>query len=190
MTKNFCEKEFSSKNDTKHSPFMILGENFALFMGSYFKILPCLWGRTSKFCPVYGVVLQNFALFMGSYFKILPCLSGRTSKFCPGNGYLFSKFCPVYGVVLQNFALVMGTYFQNFALFMGSYFKILPWLWVLIFKMLPGLWVLTLISQRHIYTRPPIGVTPPPSAMIHCIFKHIDSQPKDGILRNQEQQYL
>ena len=51
---------------------------------------------------------------------------------------------------------------ENFALLMGSYFKIFPWLWVLIFKMLPGLWVLTLNSQRHIYTRPPIGVTPPP----------------------------
>ena len=36
---------------------------------------------------------------------------------------------------------------ENVALFMGSYFKLLPWLWVL-----------TLNSQRHIYTRPPVGV--------------------------------
>ena len=50
---------------------------------------------------------------------------------------------------------------ENLALFMGSYFKILPWLWLLAFKMLPYLWVITLNSQRHIYTRPPIGVTPP-----------------------------
>ena len=42
MTKNFCEKEFCFKNDTKHNLFMILVENLALFMGSYFKIFPSL----------------------------------------------------------------------------------------------------------------------------------------------------
>ena len=53
-TKNFCEKEFCSTNDTKHSLFMILVENFALFMESYFKILSWYGDLFSKYCPVYG----------------------------------------------------------------------------------------------------------------------------------------
>ena len=41
--KKLRKKAFSSTNDTKHSLLTILVENFALFMGSYFKILPWLW---------------------------------------------------------------------------------------------------------------------------------------------------
>ena len=52
--KRFCEKEFTSTNDTNHSLFTIPVENFALFIGSYFKILPLLWG-----------LFQNATLIMG-----------------------------------------------------------------------------------------------------------------------------
>ena len=41
--KNLREAEFCSTNDTKHSLFTILVENFALSMGLHFKMLPWLW---------------------------------------------------------------------------------------------------------------------------------------------------
>ena len=54
------KKEFSSTNDTEHSLFAIIVENFALFMGSYFKILS--W-------------------FMGTYFQNVALVMGPNSKF-------------------------------------------------------------------------------------------------------------
>ena len=66
MTKNFREKEFSSKNDTKHSLFMMLVENFALFM---------------------GVILQNFALVMGTYFQNVARVMGPNSEFSKAHIY-------------------------------------------------------------------------------------------------------
>ena len=54
----------------------------------------------------------------------------------------------IYGLVFQNFALVMG----------------------LIFEIFPLLWELAMNSQRHIYTRPPTGVTPPPVGFITLTF--------------------
>ena len=54
MTKGFRKKEFSSTNYMNHSLFTLPLENFAMFMGSYFK-----------FCPGYGVFFQNVVMIMG-----------------------------------------------------------------------------------------------------------------------------
>ena len=59
MTKNFRKKEFSSASDTKHSLFMILMVNLALFMGSYFKILPWLWRLMFKILPWLWILALN-----------------------------------------------------------------------------------------------------------------------------------
>ena len=120
-------------------------------------------GQFAVFCPGYGSCFVNFALVMGLLYVDLPqlwinvsnlwlLLDMMTKNFCE------KEFCFKNDTKHSLFMILA----ENFALFMGSYFKILPWLWVLIFKMLPWLWVITLNSQWHIYTRSPIGVTPPP----------------------------
>ena len=63
-------------------------------------------------------------------------------------------FCPGYGVCFKGAALVMGSLFENLALAMG-----LP----------------SLDCHRHMYTRSPIGVTPPPlhQRQNHCLTVHM-----------------
>ena len=59
MTQNFRKKKFSFTNDTKHSRFTIIAGNFALFMGSYFKVLPPLWELIFKMLPWLWVLALN-----------------------------------------------------------------------------------------------------------------------------------
>ena len=57
-------------------------------------------------------------------------------------------------------------FLKMFALVIGYFFKKMPWLWGYVFKVLPWLWVHPLNSHRHMYTRPPIGVTPSPPRLL------------------------
>ena len=63
LPKTSAKKNFASKV-VQNSLFVVCGkfcpvfgvicQNFALFLGSYVKILPCFWGHMSKFCPGMG----------------------------------------------------------------------------------------------------------------------------------------
>ena len=55
----FRKKEFSCTNDTKLILFTVLVVNSALFMGSYFRNLPWLWGHIFKILPWLSILALN-----------------------------------------------------------------------------------------------------------------------------------